>query len=193
MSAFITTDPMRCGHGPMRLKYEFLTNGSHQQIPFHAVQNSNGTRKRFIDTLCGKDATDHACAVHTVFCDKHFAHQSKHSPEVFYALVGGAMAKYFARVFAGRFAPVVLVFDSALSAKHRAAFMKVVKPEMNRIGTPYQIMFAPVKEEPCGQIADYYAWATFRRLESGDRSWLDRLPLVPSEFNIFQRGHTRYW
>lgn len=193
MSAFVTTDPMICGRGPMSLKYEFLTSAAHDQIPFHAVNNTSGTRKRFIKSLCQRKSPDHSCAVHTVFCDKHYAHQSKHKPEVFYALIGGAMAKYFAKVFAGKYSPVVLVFDAALSAKQRSAFLKVVKPVMNTIGTPYQIMFAPVKEEPCGQIADYYAWATFRRLESNDRTWIDQMPLRPSEFNIFQNGHTRYW
>lgn len=44
-----------------------------------------------------------------------------------------------------------------------------------------------------GQIADYYAWAKFRELESRDDTWIKRLPARTSEFNLFRNGFTRWY
>lgn len=185
---------MECGERLSELKYEFLSRGLHDQIPFHATENSVGTRKRVIESLC----ENHHCWVHTIFADKHLAHPSKHSPEVFYALMGGALGKFLLRSAGPNEDPIVLMFDAALSSKQRSAFLKAVKPLLNRIGRKYYIMFKPVKEDVNGQIADYFAWATFRKLEKGDDSWLSQLmSRMPSgntsEFNLFKNGHTRYW
>ena len=194
MSAFMARDPMECGEKLSNLKYEFLSRGLQDQIPFHATENSAGTRMRVIGTLC----EDHHCWVHTIYADKHLAHPSKHSPEVFYALMGGALGKYLLKSANQNEEPIVMMFDAALSSKHRSAFLKAVKPLLNQIGRRYYIMFKPVKEDVNGQIADYFAWATFRKLETGDDSWLEMLKArAPrgntSEFNLFKTGHTRYW
>lgn len=85
------------------------------------------------------------------------------------------------------------MFDSALPAKKRNVFLKVIKPRLRGIGVEYQVSFATIKEEPCGQIADYYAWSMFRKLEAGDASYIESMPIRHSTFNIFQNGHTRYW
>ncbi len=131
--------------------------------------------------------------MHSIYADKHLAHPSKHAPEVFYSLIGGALAKYLLKAVNPMAEPIILMFDSALSAKHRSAFIKAVKPSLNAIGRSHYIMFKPVKEDLNGQIADYYAWSLFRSLESKDDSWLKKLPGKHTTFDIFQRGHTRYW
>lgn len=190
LTAFLTSDPVTCGRGLMDLRYEYLGRGLQDQIPFHAAYNSTGTRKRVIETMC--DAS-HICWSHSIYCDKHLAHPSKHAPEDFYALLGGALAKYMLKVLGGTYSPIVLVFDSTLSAKQRKAFLRTVKPALTALGVPYEIMFSPVKEDPCGQVADYRAWALFRLLESGDPSWLRSMPQTHTTFNIFRNGHTRYW
>jgi hypothetical protein len=190
LSAFVTRDPISCGRALQELTYEFLGRGLEDQLPFHAVNNSVGTRGRVLDALCG---ADHHCHVHSIIADKHRAHPSKHAPEVFYALIGKAMASYLLRALPIGYEPVVLMFDSALTGKLKGAFLKVIKPQLNHLGRPYRIAFRPVQHDVNGQIADYYAWATFRALEIGDRTWFDRLPGRHDEFDIFARGHTRYW
>ncbi|WP_447943792.1 DUF3800 domain-containing protein [Microbacterium aurum] len=191
LSAFLTTDPAACGRGLMDLRYEFMGRGLGDQIPFHAAYNSVGTRKRVIESMCARGT--HQCWVHSIWCDKHLAHRSKHSPEVFYALLGGALAKYMLMSLGGTYSPIVMMFDSTLSSKQRGAFLKAVKPALNQLDVEYRIMFSPVKEDPCGQVADFHAWALFRSLESKDHAWKESLPHVTSEFNIFRYGHTRYW
>lgn len=190
LTAYMTEDPIGCGAGLTRLKYEYLSRGLEDQIPFHASENSAGTRKRVADAMC---QLPQGCRIHSIYADKHYAHPSKHDPAIFYGLVGGALGKYLLMVEHTTYSPIVLIFDSALSAKHRKAFLGAVKPQLTRLGRPYRIMFKPVKEDVNGQVADYYAWSLFRRLESGDNSLLSRLPIRHTTFNIFQRGHTRYW
>lgn len=190
LSAFMTMTPEECGRGLMGLRYDYFSRGLDDQIPFHAAPNSYGTRKQVIDHLC---APDHGCTVHSIYCDTHLAHSSKHPPEEFYALLGKALATYIIKKLGNVFSPIVMVFDSTLSRKQRGAFLKIVKPALAKLGVEYRIMFSPVKEDPCGQIADYYAWSLYRSLESRDSQWLDALPLPHTTFDIFRYGHTRYW
>lgn len=189
MSAYMTSDPIGCGRSISSLTYEFLARGLDDQVPFHATTNSVGTRKRVVGSLCSHGH----CWVHSIYADKHLAHPSKHRPEVFYSLIGGALAKYLLKALAPDHDPVVLMFDSALSARQRGAFLRAVKPVLNQIGRRYWITFKPVREDPNGQIADFYAWSLFRSLEAGDGSWLSVLPGPRTEFDLFQSGHTKYW
>lgn len=168
LSAFITHDPLECGRALQQLTYEFLGRGLEDQIPFHATSNSVGSRRRVLETLCNQE---HHCRVHSIVADKHLAHPSKHPPEVFYGLVGRAMANYLLRVLPVGYAPVVLMFDSALTGKLQGAFLKALKPDLNRLGRPYRVMFRSVKHDVNGQIADFYAWAIFRKLEAHDMAW----------------------
>jgi hypothetical protein len=115
------------------LTYEFLGRGLESQIPFHAANNTAGTRKRVVSALCGRD---HHCFVHSVVADKHLAHPSKHAPEAFYALVGKAMVSYLLQALPIGFEPVVLMFDSALTGKLKGAFLKAPKPQLNSLGRP---------------------------------------------------------
>lgn len=190
LSAFITNDPMNCGHALNALTYEFLARGFGDQIPFHATENSEGTRKRVMGAMC---PSTHDCWAHSIYADKHLAHPSKHSPEVFYALLGKALGKYLLNGMGSVNEPIVLMFDSALTSKQQAAFLKAVKPSLNALHVRYQILFRPVKHDVNGQIADYFAWSLFRKLERNDPTWLDSLPITHTRFNIFQYGHTRYW
>jgi hypothetical protein len=71
---------------------------------------------------------------------------------------------------------VVLLFDTALTAKRRAAVLRQLKVKLKSSTRTFRVLFRPVKHDVNGQIADHYAWATFRASESQDDSWLRRLP-----------------
>lgn len=190
LSAFITPEPWSCIQRSTKLVYELISRGLHDQIPFHATQNSVGTRKRFIDSLC---EDTHACKVHSIYADKHLTHPRLHRPEVFYSLLGVALGKYLLKTLGHNHDLIALMFDSALTGKKKTAFLKSVKPELNKLNARYEISFRPVKYDVNGQIADYYAWSLFRKLESNDSTWFDVLPGPHTEFNIFSQGRIRYW
>lgn len=190
VSAFITTDPLECGKLLHSLTYDFLARDLSDQIPFHASENSRGTRRRVVATLC---PSEHICSVQTIYADKHLAHPDHHQPEVFYSHIGGAMGKLLVERLSATIAPIVMLIDSLLTSKQQRAFLKAVKPILNQFGVPYVITFRPVKHDVNGQIADYYAWSTFRSLEYEDDSWLKQLPGEHVMHNLFIEETTRYW
>ena len=173
VSAFITPDPIECGHGMSRLTYEFLARGLSDQIPFHASENSQGTRLRVTESLC---PTGHVCSIHSIYVEKHRVMTEMHDPLTFYSLIGGSMGKYLVEEFSNEETNVVLLFDVLLPARQRSGFLKTIKHELNKLQTRYTISFRPVKFDVNGQIADYYCWSVFRSLELGDPSWLEKLP-----------------
>jgi hypothetical protein len=55
-------------------------------------------------------------------------------------------------------------------------------------------VFHPVKSDLNGQIADYFSWAWFRRIERNDVESMNALSGIPwSKFDLFRNGHTQYW
>lgn len=189
MTAVMTDDPSANARALTDLKYEFLSRGLGDQVPFHATTNSLGTRRR----VAGEIGKNTNFGTHTIWADKHYTHPSYQNPVDFYALFGRALAKYLLALISPSYDPIVIVFDAALTAKQRGAFMKTVKPALNKLGRTYHIMFKPVTEDVNGQIADYYAWAMFRKLESGDDSMLTALPGGGGEFNLFRHGFARWY
>lgn len=190
LSAVYTDDPCATAAPLQRLKYELLARRS-DQLEFHATVNSRGTRSAVTEVIRSLSGL---IKVHTIYADKHYAHPSKHSPDVMLSLFGMALARWLSYTVSNEYDQVILVFDSVLTGKQRAAFLKAVKPALKHLQKPFHVAFHPVKSDLNGQIADYFAWSVFRKLESNDDLPLEALRGIPHDrFNIFQNGHTRYW
>lgn len=192
IAAVYTTDPNTSASRMQRLKYDLMASRS-DQLEFHATNNSRGTRKRVSETIQGLDGH---ISVKTMYIDKHYTAPSRQSAPAIMEVFGVA----FARWLVNSSAPtdgvdqVVLVFDSVLTGKQRGAFIKAVKPRLKSLQKPFHIVFHPVKSDLNGQIADYFAWSTFRKLEHQDHEPLTGLqPIDPQIFNLFASGHTRYY
>ena len=173
MSALITQTPLECAHGLSKLTYEFLARGLSSQVPFHASENSNGTRHRVIGGLC---SPSHNCFIITVSVDKHSLEEKYRSPASLYAHLGLELSKRATAIATAKRQKLVLLFDSALTARQRNAFLKRVKPELRQRGRDFAIAFRAVSHDVNGQRADLYAWAMFRLLEMGDATWFSLLP-----------------
>lgn len=190
MAGFITETPDECSSGINRLKYSFLTPDTLPQLPFHAVNNSAKTRSRFISALCD---SDHNCDVEVVFCDKYYAPQKFQSPDGLYLLTATSLTKRVLAKFAAAYDEIVFIFDVAVSKRVQSLFKRHLKEKLEAQNVKYSIIFYPVKHEPCGQIADYYAWASYRFLAAGDPKHLDALPLKPKLISIFAGRKKRLW
>lgn len=173
VSAHITRTPIECGAGLKTLTYEFLSRGLINQIPFHAAQNTVGTRNRFIGALC---PNEHACRVVTVAVEKRKLDRDLRNPPALLAYLGARLVKDVEKFLTRRDEIVVLLFDTALTARRRAAVLRQLKSRLKSSARTFRVLFRPVKHDVNGQIADHYAWATFRASESQDDSWLRRLP-----------------
>ncbi len=176
LSAVVTDDPIHCGRELSTLTYEFLARGLIDQIPFHATENSRGTRKRVIETMC----REHSCWAYSVTVEKAIVPHLLQTPGEFFAALGGTLGQILVSALNTSHQPVVLLFDSTLTARQRSGFLKAVKPVLNSVGVQYRIAFRSVKDDPNGQIADYHAWSVFRAKEHADSTWLDALPLPHS-------------
>lgn len=190
MSAVYTYSPCVTAAPLQELKYKLMASRS-PQLEFHATENSRGTRRRVAEAICGlKDEMK----VKTFYVDKHYTHPSRQSPVGMMEVFGLAFARWISNGLRGDFDEVILMFDSVLTGKQRDAFQKKLKPLLKKLSKPFHIVFHPVKSDLNGQIADYFAWSTFRRLESQDEEPLRALSTVEHDvFNLFQSGHTKYY
>ena len=189
ISAFITDAPTECTRKLQDLTYEFLSTDLIDQLPFHASGNSSSTRHRVVKRLCGPD---HSCEVHSIYGDKDLTYTHLRNEKDFYLLIGGAMGKYLVATLESKPGPLVLLFDSLLTDKGRNAFLKAIKPILSDKGVAYRIAFRPVKHDINGQVADYYAWSTYRWLEHNDSKWIELLPGRHTSFDLFTSKSTRH-
>jgi hypothetical protein len=173
VSAHVTRTPIECGSGLRTLTYEFLSRGLIDQVPFHATSNTVGTRARFVDALC---LTAHSCHVISFGIDKCRLEKQLCSPPALLAYLAALMVEELENSLTFRDKVVVLLFDTALTAKRRAAVLRQLKGKLKSSTRTFRVLFRPVKHDVNGQIADHYAWATFRASESQDDSWLRKLP-----------------
>lgn len=192
LSAVFTEDPLPLSVAVQKLKYELLAKGS-EDIEFHATENSWGTRKRVVDMLCA--LPDYK--VHSLYIDKGFTHPDFQTEVKLLTVFGAAMGRWLAKVHADKYDRIIFVFDSVLTGKKQRAFIKDLKQKLKGCDVEFRILFHPVKQEPVGQIADYFSWVSFRYLERGDVQFTnqlyDSLGNRWSAFNVFGKGHTRYW
>lgn len=190
MSGVYTTVPCETAAPLQALKYELMAQGS-DQLEFHATTNSRGTRRRVTKTISSLQGL---IGVKTFYVDKHYTHPSRQSPESLLAIFGSAFAKWIAKVKGPDVDQIILIFDSVLTGKQQKAFLGSVKPLLKELAVPYRIAFHPVKSDLNGQIADYFAWSTYRWLESKDDGPLTELSAIEhSTFDLFQNGHTKYY
>ncbi len=111
------------------------------------------------------------------------------------SMLGLAMGRWIGTVFGDQHDEVVMIFDSVLTGKKRDAFKATVKPELKRLGVPFRILFHPVKSDLNGQIADYFSWAWFRKVEHDDAMTSTALAaaITWDQFDFFARGNWRYY
>lgn len=191
MSAVITSDPLSVATPLTRLKYELLAEGL-SEVRFHAAENTQAVRDRVYDVING--ALAGVMLTYTMYVDKHLAAPPVQNEVTMMAIFGKAMARWLEHRLEPIDGPIIMAFDSVLTRRQQAAFKAEVKPVLKQLGRGFNLTFQPVKEEPCGQVADYIAWAWSRHFERGDGRPLGQFRNVrQSEFNLFRRGRKRYY
>lgn len=191
VSAMITSDPLAVATHMSRLKYELLAEGL-SEVSFHAAENAQAVRNRVYEVINGPLAG--VARTYTMYIDKHLAAPAIQNPVKIMAIFGKAIARWLEYRLEPTAGPIILAFDSVLTRKQQGAFKSEVKPVLKVMGRGFNLTFQPVKEEPCGQVADYVAWAWSRRLERGDTRPLKQFESLPqSEINLFRRGRQRYY
>ncbi|MEM5986571.1 DUF3800 domain-containing protein [Corynebacterium hesseae] len=191
ITAFCTFAPASTAIRLQALKYELMAAGS-KDLEFHATENSKGTRKRVIDRINELDR----CRVHTIWVDKRMTHPTYQSPPQLLGLFAGAMGKWINAAWGdSEVGQVILIFDSVLTGKERSAFEKRIKPLLKGLQLEFRVLFHPVKQDLNGQIADYFSWSWFQKMERGKEQYVQALSSRHNwdQFNMFSAGKTYYW
>ncbi len=190
LSAITALDPLVSSQKLQALKYQLLADGIDVDY-FHASPDMQAVRNAVFDEI--EKLTN--IRINYIYADKHKTHPDYQSPEAFYALFGKTLLKYvFNGWLATQYEQIIVIFDKALTNKQQKAFLGVVKPELKLLGKPYRIYFHRTMADFNGQIADYCAWAKYVLLEKSESRPMDKLQRIPmSDFDIFNRGRTRYY
>lgn len=191
VTAVCTPRPASSAALMQELKYELMSARS-EDLEFHATNNSPGTRRRVIDVISGIPDL----RVHTMWIDKRYTHPTRQSNTALFGLFARSMGRWIDSVYrTSDYEDVVLIFDSVLTGKERDAFKKELKPELQKLNFSYKILFHPVKQDLNGQIADYFSWSWFRKIEHADSRYYDELSKTTwwTQFDLFNSGQTQYW
>lgn len=190
LGAVATTDPAASAARIQQVKYRLWAEG-HEVDSFHAAEDRQVVR----DVVLAELGRLREVKIHAIYGDKHRAAPSKQSDEAIYTLFGQAQLRYFLRVYAGHpINRVVVVFDRTLTGKRRGSFEQAIKPVLKATGLPFAVWFHQMATDLNGQIADYVSWSRYVAAERSEwRPWHALRPAGATDFNIFRRGHTRYY
>ena len=191
MAAVITTNPIQTGTALQLLKYKLMAIGADVE-QFHATEDLQIIRDATIEQI-GQTS---GVISHVIYGDKRFVAPVHQNPASLFGIYGKAMIRYMAKKFENKgIAQVVIVFDTALTKKQQSAFKANVIPELKSLKVAFHIYTHQMKSDMNGQSADYLAWSKFVQLSRGEtRPWNSlNQSLHPTEFNIFQNGHTKYY
>ena len=191
VTAVVTRDPVEIARHVSQLKYQLLAEGF-SEVSLHAAENAQVIRDRFYRVIDGP--ISEVASTHTMYIDKHLAAPAVQDPVRIMSIFGKAIARWLEYRLQPDDSPIILAFDSVLTRRQQDAFKAEVKPVLKFMGRPFNLTFQPVKEEPCGQVADYVAWAWSRHLERQDDRPLAQFTAVrQSDFNLFRNGRKRYY
>lgn len=185
LAAIHVLAPINTSQKLQQLKYSLLCEGADIEF-FHASEDKQAVRDKVIDQLKTMAAD---IKVNYIYAKKTKTHPKYQNNVAFYALLGKTLLKYIASYKANGYDKIVIVFDKALTKREQKGFLGEVKPELKKIGKPYNIYFHQTLSDFNGQIADYFAWAKYVALERSEmRPSMALSDIAVSEFDIFSRG-----
>lgn len=185
LAAVTSTNPLVSSQELQRLKYTQLEDGIDTEY-FHASEDKQLTRDKVIKQI---QTMANTIKVHYVYAKKSKSYPALQNSAAFYAKLGTTLCKFIVGYKTNGFEKVVIVFDKALTKKDQKAFLGDLKPELKKIGKPYEIYFHRTLSDFNGQIADYFAWSKYISLERGEMRPITALSnITQTEFDLFSRG-----
>ena len=165
-----------------------------EQGYFHASEDTQGVREHVFGILTGSNLT---LRVDTIVAQKNKAGRKfyKNHKEFYETLAKPLMEYAFNRASWRGYSHVVVLFSSIFDNETRGILKQTFKSAIKaHASLPFSIYFHGSKFDFCSQAADYYAWAIYRKWESGDtRSFNLVKHHIKSEFDIFKRGTKEFY
>jgi hypothetical protein len=112
---------------------------------------------------------------------------ARREPAEFMGMFGQAIAQWVLTSWPDSpFEHVILIFDTVLTGRRRDAFVWKVKVALKQTARRYSVYVKPVAADLNAQIADYFSWAWFRAIETGDqRAATDLVGVKWTKANLF--------
>ena len=174
-------------------KYDCIEYGLDNQY-FHCTDDNKHVRNKVFDII-----GDHLDAV---YIDSLTVEKRKVSPVLWEArrfypeMLGHLLTFVLPRALEVDANEVIVITDTIPVSKKRQAVEKAVRTTLTKMLPPrikYRILHHDSRSHYGLQVADYCCWAVFRKLQTGETTYFDRIrSAVRGEFDIF-RTETRYY
>lgn len=186
--------PFPCDADLHSLRFDLIETGLDIEY-FHASEDRQPTRDRVFGIIRGCLSAFKADAV---IVEKAKTGPSLRDDAKFYPDMLGHLLKYIINGCGiDRWSEVIVITDRIPVTKKRQAVEKAVRMTLAKMlpaGTKYRVLHHDSKSCAGLQIADYFNWAIYRAWDKDDRRSLDLVKsAVRSQFDIFQRGQTKWY
>lgn len=194
LTAAWTYDPPGLAGDLNRLRFSLLKQG-HDLHRFHATEDKQVNRDAVVSALARHAGWSFAAVV----IEKAKVYPDLRPPHRFYPRFAASVLRYVFRRHLQAGTSTVLVFTDTLPInKRREAVEKSIKMACRhelQAETRFESYHHPSASNPWLQVADYCAWAIFRKWEQGDtRTYnLLRHHLAEPEVDALQGGAVRYY
>jgi Protein of unknown function (DUF3800) len=188
-TAVITATPTLFAHEFAHLRYDLHQQGTCLER-FHACEDLQVVRDQVFRIICS--STDYA--VHSIIVRKKKINPVLYKHGV-YSIAYRTMLRY---LVGGRTLDKVCMIvdtvpDQSQQTTLKATLQARAGEALNPRGIPFTIHHHNSASHPLLQVADYCAWAIYRKWQSDDhRSYIHVQRRIRNEFDLFARGDAEY-
>jgi hypothetical protein len=173
------------------LKYDLAERGMNLEY-FHAAEDTQNTRRQVFGIIEKNLA---GVAVDAIIVEKQKVEAVLRGEDQFYPKVLGNLLREILKQYPiAEFREVIVFTDSLPVSRKRAAVEKGVKLTLSTmlpVSVRYRVLHHAFKSNMDLQIADYCAWAIYRKWNGQDSRSFDRIrAVVRSEWDVLQAGNS---
>ena len=189
-----TYDPAPLANDLTALRFALLKQG-HDLHRFHATNDRQVNRDAVVNALARHAGWNFAAVV----IEKAKVYPDLRVPHRFYPQFASSILKYIFRHHVAPGTGTVLVFTDTLPVnERREAAEKAIKTACRQElpkATRFESYHHPSASNPWLQVADYCAWAVFRKWEQGDTRTYDQLRhcLAEAELDALRHGAVKHY
>ncbi len=183
VSAYITIEPVNLTADISILRYGLLRSG-HEQESFHATED-----KQFIRDAMYKIISKSKSYYSFIYTEKVKLPANLQNKKQSYTLSIKVLLSNildYEKKLAKKYDQIIVIMDKVLIKEEKSYLYKIIRPELKKFNTRFELYFFQTKSDHNAQIADYGSWAKYVGLEREEwRPFESIKHLVRLDINIF--------
>jgi hypothetical protein len=192
-TGIITARPVVLTNELTELKYRLLGNGRCIER-FHAYEDGPQVQAEVFG-LIQEHMND--IAIHSVVVRKNRVNPVLHKYGV-YSQAYKTLLRYLAGGPRGRVQQLHIIVDTPPDPRQKKALKAALRAKADEVLDPAGITHTIDHHNSAAhtllQVADYCAWAIYRKWQTGDRRFYDLIrPRIVNEYDIFAKGDRNYY